>query len=89
MLQPSIVGYVAPQARAQGIQQGIQQGTQETIRKLILEVLALRLAINAEQTFQLSLETIDDLEQLNQLFASAMKVENPEEFEQVLNKVIA
>ena len=89
MLQPSIVEYVAPQARAQGIQQGIQQGTQETTRKLILEVLALRLAINAEQTFQLSLETIDDLEQLNQLFDTAMKVESPEEFEQVLNRVIA
>ena len=82
MRQPSIVEYVAPQAR----EQGIQQGARESTRKHILEVLALRLQPEVAQTFKPTLEAIDDLQRLEQLFGAAIKVESPEDFTQALNE---
>ena len=87
MQQPSIVEYVAPQAHEQGIQQGIQQGAQETIRENILEILAIRLQPDAAETFKPTLEAIDDLQRLKQLFRTALRVESPEEFTQALNEI--
>ena len=78
MQQPSIVEYVAPQAR--------EQGARETTRKHILEVLTLRLQFDATQTFKPSLEEIDDLQRLEQLFSIAMRVETPADFTQALNE---
>ncbi len=78
MQQPSIVEYVAPQAR--------EQGARETTRKHILEVLTLRLKFDATQTFKPSLEAIDDLQRLEQLFRAAMRVETAEDFKQALNE---
>ena len=75
MQQPSIVEFVAPQAREQGIQQGIQQGAQETTRKFILATLAFRLEPEVVQTFKPVLDAIDDLQHLEQLFNAAMQVE--------------
>ena len=82
MQQPSIVEYVAPQAR----EQGIQQGARETIRENILETLAFRLQPEVAQTFKSDLESIDDLQRLKQLFRAAMQAETPEEFTQALNE---
>ncbi len=101
MQHPQIVEYVAPQAhergrqkgikqgiqqgRQQGIQQGRQQGSQETMRELILETLTLRLQIKTVPTLRPTLEEIDDLPRLKQLFHVAMQVETLEEFTQALN----
>ena len=86
MQQPSIVEFVAPQAREQGIQQGIQQGAQETTRKFILVTLAFRLEPEVVPTFKPVLDAIDDLQHLEQLFNAAMQVETPEDFTKALNE---
>ena len=78
MQQPSIVEYVAPQAR--------EQGARESTRENILEILAFRLQSEAAQTFKPTLESIDDLQRLKQLFRVAMQVETLEEFTQALNE---
>ena len=78
MQQPSIVEYVAPQAR--------EQGARESTREHILETLAYRLQSEAVQTFKPVLESIDDLQRLKQLFRVAMQVETLEEFKQALNE---
>ena len=82
MQQPSIVEYVAPQAR----EQGIQQGARESTRKHILEVLALRLQPEVAQTFKPTLEAIDDLQRLEYLHRAAILAENAEDFKQALNE---
>ena len=78
MQQPSIVEYVAPQAR--------EQGAQETTRENILETLAFRLQPEVAETFKSDLESIKDLQCLKQLFRTALRVESPEEFRQALNE---
>ncbi len=78
MQQPPIVEYVAPQARLQGALQ--------TTRKHILEVLTLRLQFDATQTFKSTLDAIDNLQYLEQLFSAAMRVESPEDFTKILNE---
>ena len=82
MQQPSIVEYVAPQAR----EQGIQQGARETTRENILETLAFRLQPEVAETFKSALESIDDLQILKDLFRVAIRVETPEDFMQALNE---
>ena len=86
MQQPSIIEYVAPQAHEQGVQQGIQQGRRESTRKHILEVLTLRLQPETAQTFKPTLEAIDDLQRLEQLFRAAMQAETPKDFKQALSE---
>ena len=90
MQQPSIVEYLAQEAHEQGVQQGIQQGVQqgarESTRRHILEALALRLRSEVAQTFKPTLEAIDDLQRLEQLFRAAMQAETPEEFTQALKE---
>ena len=86
MQQPSIIEYVAPQAHEQGVQRGIQQGRRESTRKHILEVLTLRLQPETAQTFKPTLEAIDDLQRLEQLFRAAMQAETPEDFKQALSE---
>lgn len=78
MQQPSIVEYVAPQAR--------EQGAQETTRENILEILAFQLQPEVAETFKSDLESINDLQRLKQLFRAAMRVETPEDFKQVLSE---
>ena len=78
MQQPSIVEYVAPQAR--------EQGAQETTRENILEILAFQLQPEVAETFKSDLESINDLQRLKQLFRTALRVESPEEFTQALNE---
>ena len=82
MQQPSIVEYVAPQAR----EQGIQQGARETTRKHILEVLTLRLQPNVAETLKPTLEAIDDLQRLEQLHRAAILAESLEDFMQALDE---
>ena len=78
MQQPSIVEYVAPQAR--------EQGAQETTRENILEILAIRLQPDAAETFKPMLEAIDDLQRLKRLHRAAILAESPEDFTQALNE---
>ena len=78
MQQPSIVEFVAPQAH--------EQGALKTTRKHILEVLTLRLQFDATQTFKSTLDAIDNLQYLEQLFSAAMRVESPEDFTKILNE---
>ena len=82
MQQPSIVEYVAPQAR----EQGIQQGARETTRENILETLAFRLQPEVAETFKSALESIDDLQILKDLFRVAIRVETSEDFMRALNE---
>lgn len=82
MQQPSIVEYVAPQAR----EQGKQQGAQEATRKHILEALSLRLKIDTEHSFKSVLEKIEDLEILENLHRAAIVVENLDDFRQILDE---
>jgi hypothetical protein len=82
MQQSSIAEYLAPEAH----EQGIQQGAQETTRKHILGVLTRRFQFDAAQTFKSTLDAIDDLQRLEQLFDAAMQVETPEDFTQALNE---
>ena len=82
MQQPSIVEYVAPQAREQGIQQGLREST----RKHILEALTLRLQSDVAETFKPVLEAIDDLQRLEQLLRAAILAESPEDFTQALTE---
>ena len=86
MQQSSIAEYLAPEAHEQGVQQGIEQGVRESTRENILEALALRLQPEVAQTFKTTLESIDDLQRLKQLFRAAMQVETVEDFKQVLNE---
>lgn len=87
MLHSQIVEYVAAQAHErgrqkniqQGRQQGIQQGAQEITCELILETLALRLQIEAVPTLRPTVEEIDDLKRLKQLFHITMRVETLDE----------
>jgi hypothetical protein len=78
MQQPPIVEYVAPLAQ--------ELGAIKTTRKHILEVLTLRLQFDAAQTFKSTLEAIDDLQRLEQLFSAAMQVETLDDFAQTLNE---
>ena len=91
MQQPSVVEYVAPQAREQGrqqgLEQGLEQGAQVSTRKLILETLSFRLEIDDVQTFKSKLDTIDELQLLEELFTTALQVDSPDEFMQQLNRV--
>ena len=82
MQQSSIAEYLAPEAHEQGIQQGVQ----ETTRKHILEALTLRLQPEIAQTFKPTLEAIDDLQHLEQLFRAAMQAETAEDFKQALGE---
>ena len=82
MQQSSIAEYLAPEAH----EQGIQQGAQETTRKHILGVLTRRFQFDAAQTFKSTLDAIDDLQRLEQLFDAAMQVETPEDFTQGLER---
>lgn len=78
MDQPPIVEYVAPLAH--------ELGAIKSTRKHILEVLALRLEIDATNTYKSKLDSINELQILEELFTTAMQVESSEEFNQALQR---
>ena len=82
MQQPPIVEYLKKKAYVQGF----QQGAQEASRKCILKVLKFRFQFDAAQNLKLTLDGIKDLQCLKQLFRTALRVESPEEFTQVLKE---
>ena len=86
MQQPPIVEYLKKKAYEQGFQQGFQQGAQEASRKCILEVLKFRFQFDAVQDLKLTLDGINDLQRLKQLFRPALRVESPEEFTRALKE---
>ena len=77
MQNPPIVDYVAPQA--------YERGMKKNARENILEALVLRLKTEDAQNLKPTLEAIDDIQRLKQLFQAAMQVETLEEFTQALN----
>jgi hypothetical protein len=82
MHQSSVVEYVAPQARKQGIEQGAQQMARENI----LELLNNRLEADDVKDLESALSTISDLNQLKELFQIAMQVENLDDFKKALEE---
>ena len=80
MQQPSIIEYWTEKATIEAR----QQSTLESTRKHIFEVLALRLQPDTAHTFKPALETIDDLQRLEQLHRAAILAENVEDFRQAL-----
>ena len=86
MYESELVQYWSAKERQEGIQQGVRQG--ERIRALedILEVLELRLQLDAASLFKPRLEAIDDLQLLKQLHRAAILAESPEDFRKVLDQ---
>ena len=80
MPQPSIIEYWTEQAAAEAHQRGVIEDTREKI----LEALELRLPPDAACTFKPTLERIDDLQRLNELFRAAIQADSPEAFRQIL-----
>ena len=80
MQQPSIIEYWTEKATIEARQQSALEST----RKHIFEVLALRLQPDTAHTFKPALETIDDLQRLEQLHRAAILAENVEDFRQAL-----
>lgn len=81
MQQPPIVEYLKRKA----YEQGFQQGAQEASRKCILQVLKFRFQFDASQTFKLTLDGINDLQRLRQLFSTALRVETVKDFANALD----
>ncbi|MCG9126036.1 hypothetical protein JT359_00405 [Candidatus Poribacteria bacterium] len=86
MHQSSVVEYVAPEARKQGIEQGIEQGAQQMARENILELLNNRLETVDVKDLESALSKISDLNQLKELFQIAMQVENLDDFKKALEE---
>ncbi|RKU35599.1 hypothetical protein C6495_05105 [Candidatus Poribacteria bacterium] len=82
MHESELVQYWSAKERQEGIQQG------ERIRALedILEVLELRLQLDAASLFKPRLEAIDDLQLLKQLLRAAILADSPEDFQKVLDQ---
>ena len=72
------------QGMEQGIEQGIEQGKQlgakESTIENILDLLDQRFQMSTAPVLKPSLETIDNLQQLRQLFHEALEVEHLENF---------
>lgn len=64
----------------QGIQQGKQQGAKEGIIESIVVLLDKRFEMNTTPVLTPLFETIDDLQQVKQLFQEALDVEHLEDF---------
>ncbi len=94
MQHPSIVEYLAPQAhesgKAEGLEQGkaegLEQGKTEGTRKHILEILEIQYGDDIAQDFKESIESIDDLQRLEELFRAALQAENDDEFKKVISE---
>ena len=61
------------------------QAARENSREHILEVLELRLQPDAARAFKPTLEAIDDLQRLNQLFSAAIRIDSVEDFQRALD----
>ncbi len=68
------------QGMERGMEQGIEQGTKDGIIESILVLLDKRFEMNTTPVLTPLLETIDDLQQVKQLFEEALDVEHLEDF---------
>ena len=84
MQQPNIIEYWTEKATAEAHQQGLERGMKERAREDILEVLEIRLQLDAARTFRPVLETIEDSQRLKQLHRAAILAESPEDFRRAL-----
>ena len=62
-----------------------QEAAREKSREHILEVLALRLQSDAARAFKPTLEAIDDVQRLDQLFSAAIRSDSVEDFQRALD----
>ncbi|MCY4401175.1 MAG: hypothetical protein OXD54_01205 [Candidatus Poribacteria bacterium] len=84
MHESPLVEYLTEKATAEALQQGIQQGIKTRALEDILEVLELRLELEAANAFKPVLDAIDDLDRLKQLHRAAILANTPEDFQQAL-----
>ena len=80
MLESSTYRYILQT----GIEQGIEQGERKSTVKSILKVLDTRFRVGTDQTLQLSLEGIEDLQRLETLLETALRTESLAAFMQTL-----
>ena len=82
--ESSVYQMIIERGMEQGIEQGIEQGKQlgakESTIENILDLLDQRFQMSTAPVLKPSLETIDDLQQLRQLFHEALEVEHLENF---------
>ena len=68
------------QGITQGIEQGITQGAKEATLKSLMTVLNVKFHVEAARALTPALENIDDLERLEELLLTAVKVGSLEAF---------
>ena len=73
------------QGREQGIQQGAEQGARENAIKNLFGILEFRFDDSAVQVLRSALESIDDLQSLEELHREALRAESFEAFARVLS----
>lgn len=74
------------QGVAQGVAQGIEQGTRNTTIKNILSLLKTKFPQDAVNLLTPDIESIDDLQRLEQLLLAAAKTINLEDFVEMLHE---
>ena len=84
MIESSTYRYILQKGIEQGRQEGIEEGRQQTTVENILNVLDARFRIGTEQTLQLSLEGIEDMQRLKVLLRTAAQAENLASFMRTL-----
>ena len=73
-------------AKERGLEQGLERGQIIVVIDLILELLADRFQIDNISDLRLTLNEIDDLNRLKQLLRSVTKVENLQEFKNLMSE---
>ena len=68
----------------QGIEQGITQGAKEATLKNLLTVLNAKFHVEAVQAIDPTLQDIDDLQRLEQLYLTAVNAKTLDAFTEVL-----
>lgn len=84
MQESTLIQYLTEKAAAEAHQQGIEQGEKVQALKDIFAALTLRLPSDAVLKFKPTLEKIDDLQRLEELFHAAVLANTTEDFQQVL-----
>ena len=68
-------------------ERGIQQGQRQQSIEYVLDVLEIRFHPSEAETLKPTIETIEDLQHLKQLFRSAVQAPNLDEFKQTLTSM--
>ena len=85
--ESSVYQMIIERGLEQGIEQGKQLGAKAFATERILTLLNRRFNVNTAPAFAPALETIEDLQHLNQLLDAAAEAERLENFIQVLEAI--